>query len=109
MTTDDKIAALRSMTDDPNGEPVSDELLILYLTIAGNKIIDKAYPFENEVREVPLKYEHTQLDIAAYLVNKRGAEGEKAHSENGISRSYENAEVPNSMLRGVTPMCGVFA
>ena len=96
------------MTDDPEGEPVSDELLSLYLDIAGKKILDRAYPYRDDVTEVPPKYEHTQLEIAAYLLNKRGAEGETAHNENGINRSYENADVPSAMLRGVTPMCGVF-
>ena len=27
-------------------------------------------------------------------------EGETAHNENGINRSYENASVPESMLKG---------
>ena len=37
----------------------------------------------------------------------RGAEGEKSHSENGISRTYENAELPDSLLREITPIAGV--
>ena len=50
----------------------------------------------------------TQVEIAVYLMNKRGAEGESAHSENGVSRTYENGDVPASMLRGIVPMVGVF-
>ena len=45
---------------------------------------------------------------AVYLLNKRGAEGETAHSENGISRSYESADIPESMLSGIIPFAGVF-
>ena len=47
-----------------------------------------------------------QVEIAAYLMNKRGAEGETYHGENGVNRTYENASVPASMLAGVTPFCG---
>jgi len=48
-----------------------------------------------------------QLEIATYLLNKRGAEGQTAHSENGISRSYESADVPSSMLNQIVPHCGI--
>ena len=35
------------------------------------------------------------------------AEGQTQHSENGITRQYENADVPSSMLKAITPYCGV--
>ena len=57
--------------------------------------------------EVPTKYHHLQIEIAGYMLNKRGAEGQTAHTENGIVRQYENADIPASMLRTVTPFCGV--
>ena len=57
--------------------------------------------------EVPVQYEHLQLEIAIYMLNKRGAEGQTSHSENGISRSYENADIPKSMLMSITPNVGV--
>lgn len=49
----------------------------------------------------------TQVEIAAYMLNKRGAEGETAHSENGVSRSYEDGDIPATLLRRITPMAGV--
>jgi hypothetical protein len=57
--------------------------------------------------EVPRRYGYLQCEIAAYLLNKRGAEGQTGHSENGISRSYESADVPESMLSEVIPFCKV--
>jgi len=78
-----------------------------YLKIAGNKICRKAFPLAPAVTEVPEQYSLLQVEIAVYLLNKRGAEGESAHSENGISRTYENGDVPPSMLRQIVPMCGV--
>ena len=57
--------------------------------------------------EVPEQYSYLQVEIATYLLNKRGGEGELSHSENGISRSYENGDVPESMMRQIVPMYGV--
>ena len=89
-----------------NTDDFSDDMLLAYLTIAGRKIIDRAYPYDGEVTVVPKRYEILQCEIAVYLLNKRGAEGETSHSENGISRSYENADVPESMLSVIVPFVG---
>lgn len=103
MTESEKLTALKAMV----GGSDTDEVLSTYLMLAGRKIIARAYPYEPDVTEVPTKYEYLQLEIAAYLLNKRGAEGQTSHSENGISRSYENADIPSSMLRTITPNVGV--
>ena len=103
MTEQEKLTALKAMV----GGSDTDEVLSTYLLIAGKKIIARAYPYKDDVTEVPSIYDTLQLEIAAYLLNKRGAEGQTSHSENGISRSYENADVPASMLKAVTPHCGV--
>lgn len=107
MDNTEKIKLLRTMvgqTDDINW---TDEVLLAYLDIAGRAIITKAYPFKNDVTEVPDKYNTLQCEIATYLLNKRGAEGETSHSENGISRSYESASIPDSMLKSVIPFGAV--
>lgn len=98
----EKKEMVKAMTEETNDSTVS-----AYLGIAGNKICRKAYPFDPTVTEVPEQYHFLQVEIAVYLLNKRGAEGESGHSENGISRTYENGDVPPSMLRQIVPMCGV--
>ena len=103
MTDTEKLTYLRAMV----GGSDTDEVLSTYLVVAGKKIIARAYPYDDTVTEVPDKYDALQCEIAAYLLNKRGAEGQTQHSENGITRSYENADVPASMLKVVTPHCGV--
>ena len=103
MTDTEKLTYLRAMV----GGSDTDEVLSTYLDVAGKKIIARAYPYDDTVTEVPDKYDTLQCEIAAYLLNKRGAEGQTQHSENGITRSYENADVPSSMLKVVTPHCGV--
>lgn len=102
MNDQEKLNMLKNMvgTSDP------DDVLSTYLTLAGKKIIAKAYPFDSSVSEVPKQYETLQVEIAAYMLNKRGAEGQVTHTENGIQRQYENGDVPSSMLKTVTPFCG---
>ena len=103
MTHEEKLQLLKAMV----GESDTEEVLLTYLKIAGQKIINRAYPYGTEDPEVPTRYDFLQCEIAAYLLNKRGAEGQTSHSENGISRNYESADVPESLLGAVTPMIGV--
>lgn len=108
MTDIEKLALCRVMVEQPDtADGWTDDVLNAYLTLAGKKIIERRYPYDDTVTEVPTRYGVLQCEIAAYLLNKRGAEGEISHSENGISRTYESADVPDSMLADITPHCGV--
>lgn len=102
MQESEKNALVKAMANETDESTVS-----AYLGIAASKICRRAYPFDPTAAEVPEQYSMLQVEIAVYLLNKRGAEGEAAHSENGISRTYENGDVPSSMLRQIIPMCGV--
>ena len=105
MTQEEKLTYLKTMIKAT--EEDTDEVLGIFLQIAGEKIITRAYPYDDEVTEVPVKYHTLQCEIAAYLLNKRGADGQSTHSENGIQRQYENADVPSSMMNVIVPYCGV--
>ena len=83
-----------------------DQLLLTFLSLAEEKILERLYPYDGEKKELPQRYNGKQLEIAVYLYNKQGAEGQTVHSENGISRTYESADVPESMLRGIAPFVG---
>lgn len=100
MTDTEKIAMLKSMT----GESDSD-ILSNYLLLAKDVVLSHAYPY-SDATEVPSKYDGVHVEIAAYMINKRGAEGETAHNENGISRSYESGGIPASLLRRIIPIAG---
>ena len=106
MTQADKIARLRLMMDDTED---SDEVLSVYLDLAAHKILNRMYPFKDDYTglEVPDKYVAIQLNISCYMLNKRGAEGEIQHIENGIHRNYGSSEVPDSMLKDVIPFARV--
>lgn len=105
MTDAEKLSMLKVLVD---GE--TEEVLSVYLTIAKNAILQRAYPckqsFDNV--EFPSRYDTLQVEIAQYLVNKQGAEGQVTHTENGIQRQYENGGIPHSMLKTVIPFVGVF-
>ena len=85
-----------------------DVFLSFLLDLALNKILEKLYPFDNSKSTIPNRYQFKQIEIALYLYNKIGADWQTSHSENGISRSYENADIPDSLMQGITPFVGVF-
>lgn len=99
MTETDKRAMVRAITGETD-----DEVIAAYLALAGNKVCRRAYPFGPETDAVPDRYSYIQVEIAVYLMNKRGAEGETAHSENGVSRTYGDGDVPPALLRDILPL-----
>ena len=104
FTLSEKVEMLqRMMEDDDTGTDV----LRAYLILAGQKILNRMYPFGTECNHmhVPDKYVSVQLNVACYLLNKRGAEGEIQHIENGIHRNYGSSDVPDGMLKDVIPYC----
>lgn len=105
MTDTEKLAMLKVLVGIT--DTTDDEALAVFLTLSARKILSRAYPYDPTVVVVPVQYDTLQCEIAAYLWNKRGAEGQTAHTENGINRQYENADVPSSMLKSVVPYCGV--
>lgn len=55
------------------------------------------------------RWNELQIQIALFLYNKQGAEGENKHIENGVSRSYENADIPASLLNDITPLAVIIS
>ena len=86
---------------------IDDQLLSTYLELAQNIVIQHAFPFGNYSNKDMAIYNDVLLEIAAYMLNKRGAEGETAHMENGINRYYEDGSIPPSILRRIVPHAGV--
>lgn len=103
MTKQEMYKYLERSTDVKDSEENYYDIFDYALTIAGSAIINKAYPFRDDIETVPAKYHAVQLEIASYLINKSGAEGETSHSENGITRAYESGSIPDSMLKQVIP------
>jgi hypothetical protein len=114
MTTEEKINYIRAVgdfneKDDDDNYVDSDEVISAFLLKAETEIMNRAYPYGYaEDAELPKKYEILSCDIVVFLLNKRGAEGEIDHSENGVSRSYMSAHIPEDMLTPVIPHCASF-
>lgn len=102
MTEKRKIDMLRTMLQDRD---MDEGVLSVYLELAGDKILNRMYPFKDDYTglSVPDRYVSVQLKIAAYQINKIGAEGEIQHIENGTHRNYGAADIPDGMLQEVVP------
>ena len=102
MTNAEKIAKVKLMTDE-----TADATISAYLDLAAEKICRIVYPYDETKITVPSKYDMLHVEAAVYLLNKRGGEGEVTHSENGVTRTYENADLPATMLRVLVPVVGI--
>ena len=102
MTEETKIEMLKKMTDETD-----EGLLSTYLTLAQQIVYEKAFPYGKYPDTFPSQYDAVQVEIAAYMLNKRGAEGETVHLENGVSRHWEDGGVSPSLLRRIVPYVGI--
>ena len=111
MDRTQKIDMLRIFIGETEYTKQKEESAVLaaYLDLAGAKILERLYPYKEDYEEleIPSKYNMLQLKIAAYLLNKRGAEGEVQHIENGVHRNYGDADIPEAMLASVAPFIGI--
>lgn len=104
MTAEEKLYMLAAMVNEEVDEGNRGKLNAC-LEMAGQAILNRRYPFGYEDgTEVDSRYGMLQCEMAAYKWNKRGAEGQTSHSENGVSRGYENADYPDSMMAQIVPM-----
>ncbi len=101
MTSAEKRTALAT-TLAPDTD--TDEVLDGVLADAEALVLNRMYPFGYpDGTAVPSRYERIQIQLAAELYSKRGAEGQNSHSENGISRSWPEK---SALLSRVLPHVG---
>ena len=104
MTNEEKLARLEVLISP---DTASAELLENLLWQTEGIVLNRRYPFGTpEGATVTSAYEHIQIQIALELYAKMGAEGQTGHSENGVSRSYEAADVSPSLLKRILPVAG---
>ena len=106
MTTEEKITYIGVISDEEDTGVIS-----AFLSMAEEIAFNRVFPFgdpDDEVKQAVMdRYSNVICEIAVYLLNKRGAEGETVHNENSADRTYETGGVPNSILKKLTPYCGV--
>lgn len=71
-----------------------DDLLQMYLDDANDYISSQTH-----LDAIPTALLTTQVELAIIYYNKQGIEGQTAHSEGGISRSFEG--VPESITKKI--------
>lgn len=103
MTEETKSLLVQSMTDE-----TQETVIAAFLEMAGDALYKYADPYGMRDKAAFLdQYGDLQVRAAAYFLNKRGADGEMVHGENGTSRHYEAGDLPPSLLRELVPVCGV--
>lgn len=106
METAKRVQCVRVMAK--GAETLDDAEVELYLNLAEQAVLNKLYPFSDPTEKtLPGRYEYVMLRVAAYNINKRGAEGETKHIEVGTERDFASGDIPDDLLREITPMCGV--
>ena len=87
-------------------ETASDPLLIYLLEQAEGIILNRRYPFgAPDGTTLSTFHQQIQIRMAVELFNKMGAEGQTAHDENGIKRTWAAGDVSPSLLRRIAPVC----
>lgn len=80
------------------GDEVSEQdnpVLLILINRAIRKVCAKRYPYgytDAQKEAAVLKYRDMVFDAAVYYWAKQGSEGQSSHSENGISRGYQNED-----------------
>lgn len=106
MTDAEKLTMLHTLCGDSE---VTDATLQVYLAFAADIILQRAYPsvHDTSTLDVPARYETLQVQIANEMFQKRGAEGETSHNEDGVNRTYESAGVSEALLKRIVPFAHV--
>jgi hypothetical protein len=104
MTNEQKIEKLKVLISP---DTATDSLLLSLLEQAEGIVLNRRYPFgAPDGTIVEQRFENIQLQIAVELFNKMGAEGQTAHDENGIKRTWAAGDVSPSLLKTIVPVCG---
>ena len=108
MTDAEKLSAVKSILRITGSD--EDALLNSYLSLAASEILSALYAVNGNVptgATMPEKYEVTQIMAVVEGYSQSGAEGETTHNENGINRTFRNADMTEYIRRSVSPYVGV--
>lgn len=99
MSDAEKLAQVKSLMNITGTD--LDAQLAVFLSFAKNEILAWLYSGKtpDDVTDVPARYEPTQIFAVVAGFSQSGAEGQTAHSENGISRNWKYEDML-SYIRG---------
>ena len=106
MTQAEKIAMVQTLCE--NDAAATDGVVTVYLTVAGNKMLERLYPYDTskDSGDIPVRYHTLQCELASRLFLRRGSEGETNHEENGVNRNYATVDDEDILAR-LTPFAKV--
>lgn len=95
MTDTEKLTTVKTILDDGSGTLPSDEKVETYLSLAKGEILAWMYPsgIPENVTDVPNRYANVQVFAVVAGYTHAGAEGEKAHNENGVQHTFIYADM----------------
>lgn len=112
MTDAEKLTVIKTLLDD-GGEMPSDEKLNTYIQIAGQEILSWKYHLvggvPDDVTEVPAAEDITHIYAVVAGYTHAGAESEKQHNENGVTRVFIYADMVDYIRNNVLPYVRVGA
>lgn len=101
------LETFRIMVGVDENDPISMAQLEVILENAKSVVLQRLYPYHPNETHIPERYQYKVVEVAVFMYNKRGAEGQTYHKEQGISRGYDGAGVPESMLIDIIPRADV--
>ena len=112
MTEAEKLATVKVLLEDGGALP-SDTKITTYLGLAKSEILEWIYHLvggvPEDVTDVPVRYEPTQIYAVVAGYTQSGAEGEKDHSENGIKVAFRYSDMLDYIHNSVLPIVRVGA
>lgn len=112
MTDTEKLTTIKTLLSDGGALP-SDEKLTTYITLAKQEILNWMYSqvggVPEDVTDVPVKYEVTQIYAVVAGYTHAGAEGEKQHNENGVNRVFNTNDMLDYIHQNVLAIVRVGA
>lgn len=105
MTDEEKAALTGALMGDAPG----DDVVEAYLGVARDLILEARNPFSADptAESWEARYDRLQCEVAVELMSRRGAEGQTAHKENGVDRTWAEAGVSSSLMGRVVPRARV--
>ena len=100
LTNDERIDLVQKML----GEDADEYVLMVYLNLAEQKILNHRYPYGTTLTSVEERYEKDLIELAVVLYSMRGAEGQETHNENGVNRKWRTE---TQILNGIPRMVGI--
>lgn len=103
LSAEEKLSMTKALCG--GGDDVTDDIITAYLGLAMGRILALRNPFSADPsgEAWESRYDTLQCEFAAEMFDRRGAEGEVSHAENGISRTYGTDGVSASLVGRVVP------